>query len=567
MNKLPQNWYVKQDTKNISPVIEYLNKKYPYEHYKGDALSTYGYGEMNYGSECISIENFNKHPNAMLLSIQEFIQLSKEIDINDTNKYNIEVGDIIKIFSEFIVKGISEKGIHLHTEWSWKYTNECIENRSWTLIKKSKEVKEFPEKFFLKGEAELMTSEVWKNFTKDFTGNVDWYYHCTQEKCIDYDAHLSSEFPLVTLQEFEEYFKETNNINTKEIEEFPEKWQIKLSTKKINDAINSISLWKNGQLWLEDNSSYNTYYVTNDGKYRSEISTGYTEITFEQFKEHVLKQKLMGKEIIGYKLIKPEYSTAALKIMDVRWGEPKYTVLVKSLIKKLKDAGVLDLWFEPIYKEKEFKVGDIVKIIKSCSSSSNSDGDIGKITRLDKNKLNDFEDFINTAEINGWWEATKSLKLASPEEIKEYENNLLIEEAKKKFPIGTRFNSPGKNLANYALNQVVEVANFEVQSDGMITVERTSKNSEGIIYNDGEWAEILPSYPQITVNGYKGEFFDQYVKFGCAEISKQLFIDLHKTTKVNWSVYGNKNIESVTIGKGTFSKEQIKEIAEYYKNK
>lgn len=71
--------------------------------------------------------------------------------------------------------------------------------------------------------------------------------------------------------------------------------------------------------------------------------------------------------------------------------------------------------------------------------------------------------------------------------------------------------------------------------------------------------------PQITVNGYKGEFFEEYVKFGCAKISKYIFIHLSSINRD--FIENNREIESVTIGKGTFSKEQIKEIAEYYQNK
>ena len=70
-------------------------------------------------------------------------------------------------------------------------------------------------------------------------------------------------------------------------------------------------------------------------------------------------------------------------------------------------------------------------------------------------------------------------------------------------------------------------------------------------------------YPNITINGYKGESFNDYVKFGCAEIGKELFIRIYGTEKI----HGNKDIESVTIGAGTFTKDQINQIAEYYLNK
>ena len=80
-------------------------------------------------------------------------------------------------------------------------------------------------------------------------------------------------------------------------------------------------------------------------------------------------------------------------------------------------------------------------------------------------------------------------------------------------------------------------------------------------------------YPDITINGYKGEFFKDYVKFGCAEIHKNVFIDLNTLNSDLENGDGiigmkyNRRIESVTIGKGIFTKEQIKQIAEYYLNK
>ena len=80
-------------------------------------------------------------------------------------------------------------------------------------------------------------------------------------------------------------------------------------------------------------------------------------------------------------------------------------------------------------------------------------------------------------------------------------------------------------------------------------------------------------YPDITINGYKGEFFDNYVKFGCAEIHKQIFLSFDElNARINdgddpIGAKTNKEIELVTIGRGMFTKDQIKEIAEYYLNK
>lgn len=212
-------------------------------------------------------------------------------------------------------------------------------------------------------------------------------------------------------------------------EKLPEKWCV---CPQTDDNLALIKKWS-GQF---DNhritNLYNAY--TNDKKYYSTVDWairyGYSPITFNQFKRLVLKEESMKeKEIIGY-ILKEEYQKygdAALKIMQVPWGSPIYHVSVKECINKLKQSGVLDLWFEPVYEE-------------SC--------------------------------------------------------------------------------------------------------------------------------PDITINGHKGEFFDNYVKFGCAEISHKYFCNIYNLIfKTPKGTETNREVESITIGKGTFTKEQIKEIASYYLNK
>ncbi len=81
-----------------------------------------------------------------------------------------------------------------------------------------------------------------------------------------------------------------------------------------------------------------------------------TEITFEQFKKHIYNknQKEMEKEITGYKF-KPgydKYIDAYSSIADSNGIINKVQFIVGSLAhKRLIEAGVLDLWFEPVYKD------------------------------------------------------------------------------------------------------------------------------------------------------------------------------------------------------------------------
>lgn len=85
---------------------------------------------------------------------------------------------------------------------------------------------------------------------------------------------------------------------------------------------------------------------------------------FKEFKENFNKEKEMEKEIIGWKLVKPEYNEAALKIANlVDWGvsyrDKKIDAHTPQTIERLKEAGVLDLWFKAVYAP-EFKVGEWV---------------------------------------------------------------------------------------------------------------------------------------------------------------------------------------------------------------
>lgn len=76
-----------------------------------------------------------------------------------------------------------------------------------------------------------------------------------------------------------------------------------------------------------------------------------------------LENNMENKEIIGYKLIKPEYKEAATRIVpDSNYlvngiggiSNKQYIEIGKgTTIELLKKAGVLDIWFEPVYKSKE----------------------------------------------------------------------------------------------------------------------------------------------------------------------------------------------------------------------
>lgn len=132
------------------------------------------------------------------------------------------------------------------------------------------------------------------------------------------------------------------------------------------------------------------------------------------------------KKIIGYKLVKPEYEEAVKKITGyTKWDyvnlkdcEGKHYIPVKfetACYDALKEAGVLDLWFEPVYEEEKYKTDDIV--IAKCINTEY----IGKY--IDNEHLKDWVllSFLkNTNKRGNGGSFSKTLRKATKEEIEEY---------------------------------------------------------------------------------------------------------------------------------------------------
>lgn len=144
-----------------------------------------------------------------------------------------------------------------------------------------------------------------------------------------------------------------------------------------------------------------------------QIREDFTEISLEQFTIHILKNKLK-REIIGYKLIKPEYKQAALALVNLPdFVDNTYNgavdIKTPHNIAIYTNAGVLDLWFEPVYK-KEFKVGDWL----ICSNA-----DVPKASKIIE--INHAY-YVTTSSIKnpnvaGYSKNLKGLRLATNEEI------------------------------------------------------------------------------------------------------------------------------------------------------
>jgi len=231
----------------------------------------------------------------------------------------------------------------------------------------------------------------------------------------------------------------------------PEKWCVRgIKTNGNCLRIEDPELFKtiqNSNFPFKDNQYgfyVNCYYYPNQNDkliHLYEIPKDYTEITFEQFKRYVLKSNdVNDKKVVGYKLTKPEYKNAVKQLLNEQWFDDNFDNNFKKhgwnfgnssnehidennhvTVKDLKQAGVLDLWFEPVY-ELQYKVDDWVLLSSNAGGYGARPCEISnKILQITKINLDDrpecggryyFGDDIRTV-------GKEIVRKATPEEIKQ----------------------------------------------------------------------------------------------------------------------------------------------------
>lgn len=144
-----------------------------------------------------------------------------------------------------------------------------------------------------------------------------------QEMTIKYKGRIK-DFPVEIVEAMlDEQVRQGNKRDVTVFEEDP-------SSGFLMGGFNWDRSKERGEFWLEiiDNKDFNVF--------------------FEKYPKQV-------REIIGYEIIKPEYAEAAAKIVSERISSTELLdILAESnnyYAQRLHEAGVLDLWFKPIYKE------------------------------------------------------------------------------------------------------------------------------------------------------------------------------------------------------------------------
>lgn len=313
-------------------------------------------------------------------------------------------------------------------------------------------------------------------------------YISNNENSIIVDINPYTAIPLYNLYDnkgWAEIIKNEENMK-----EFPKNnFAVKVEYNAREIIIYLISKGFSNERNLIGDAGNDSYYSVKNGVIGmifTPLPEGCEIFTLEELKK--LDNKMEEKEIIGYKLINPEYEEAAKKIVDsnISWKDDKVNFTKNGVwYNKFKILGLLDIWFEPVYKEEEFKVGDWVTI-------------------LDKGD-------------HGFKEGYSSYHRGFPT------FKIGYVDYKNKFACET-----DKDIGNG------------------VYFPRLRKATEEEIKN----AQL----PNITIRGYKAEFFDDYVKFGCQEYKKDFIIQLSNMLKNNSSIAMDY-------------KREIKRLADYYKNK
>ena len=276
-----------------------------------------------------------------------------------------------------------------------------------------------------------------------------------------------------------------------------------------------------------------------------------------------------------------------------------------------KELDLLDIWFEPVYETCEYKEGDaiiilnnywpvkegevyrIIKVISdspvtyvNCTITRNKIelkvsipiSNIRKATKLEiNNSLLSLAKFKYPK--NVVFKTNDQFVISNGEfEIDElgiktnhyyvYINDIwadidlekseLLKQALTNYPVGTRFIPAHVKNKNESYC-IVTNTNFSISEEYITALTDDYKlwatnakygntHFNRVVFNNGNWAKIIPSYPDIYIHNHKVEFFDNYVTIGCEKLTvKQLY---HLIEKYNQEI--------------PYLKEIIK-IAQYYK--
>lgn len=252
-----------------------------------------------------------------------------------------------------------------------------------------------------------------------------------------------------------------------------------------------------------------------------------TGIALNDIKQ-TLKPETMKKEITGYKLKDEKYLKAVIaitKLDGLNYFNPNTVSLISATEKptlsyvRLKEAGVLDLWFEPVYKEEpELEVGKWYKHIGAKGTAH-----LFAYKNLDRKECYGFEGekWVNC---HWTWPGSEGLTPATSKEVKA----ALQKEARKRYKVGDKviclFDKEEETITD--MDDLESYSEFQVEA---CSEHHDNDFSSAVLFKDGQWAEII-SEPKEYEKSYRDilEILSELPTDDLKELNLQITEELKK---------------------------------------
>ena len=283
-------------------------------------------------------------------------QLPKEFCIRITNReegadliekleqlYNLQTnlsGSSLDYYYGIQNDQIRRYGESFGTEYTYSQFQE--------LITSPKELTELPERWCINLNVSKEDKYWFIEQNKKVGGRLGFnmmcdYYIMTNEFRYENISTDKPNYPELTILQLKQYFNK--------MEEKQEKWV---------ECVDNDNYTKNltiGKKYKIEGKSYEYYYITNDSGIKS--AGGYLKRRFKEInnmeKEEI--NNMEKEEIIRYSLKNKKYQKAVAELINsvctYKDGQQLCLLTNSGSIEILKEAGILDLWFEPVYKSKE----------------------------------------------------------------------------------------------------------------------------------------------------------------------------------------------------------------------
>jgi len=303
-----------------------------------------------------------------------------------------------------------------------------------------------------------------------------------------------------------------------ELTKLPEKWCIKIT----QDNMEILSKWRNS---LPNRSGSNVdrfmidgYLLNNDGIWNGYYTTTlnkypHKEITFDQFKKWVLKEPVDKVDDI------PEYVECIRKSMSFTVGKiyklkkennlRNGTYYFELDDKGSKTNGLSTSFFKPSTKEAydmqnghktynllDVEVGDTIRCIDNPNPKHSIGGGVGwskgyefLVDKIDKYPSLGHNVYFPKEGNGVFSEFVELVKKGKSE--KELTKEKLLEEAKRRYPVGTKF-YPAHLTINKDKITIVKDELIWAENNTIIKTNRSIIGGwTGVVYHKGTWAEII----------------------------------------------------------------------------